>query len=370
MHHPTRSHNSTAALMLLALFAAFLGMNHSVPPAYATTSAAAQEASVEYVAGVGFIDWEDAKAVASGTGAPPANAANLAQARAAARRAAVLDARRNLMEVVGQVRIDSQTTVRNLLVQNDLVTSRVQGILAHSTIVAEQMLADGSVRVTVSVPLTGELAREILDRGSPTAPAGVNRTSPLEERVRILEARVAALTNALETFSNDSGTSPATGNDPLDMQTRRKFSELDTRLRQLENRGSQQPPAAAQQRSSAPSLPPAVRAEARATTGLIIDARGTDFKPTLRPNIVSGDRLLYPADSVDFKKGIGQGFVRYYRELAQAQQSQRAGAAPKIIRAQAVDGKLQIPPADADFLQNVLAESGNFLDRCQVVVVF
>lgn len=370
---PRTTHSLFQILTSMALATAMTILN-CTNVAYAATNAAAQEAGVEYVAGVGFIDWENSQAVASGTGAPPAQAANAAQARAAARRAAVLDARRNLLEVVGQVRIDSQTIVRNLLVQNDMVTSRVQGILKQSSIMAEQTLADGSVRVTVSVPLTGALTRELLMPGHSATRPGPNRITPLEERVRMLEARVAALTNALDQLASKTPASPATAFPLEDVQTRRELTELDARLRHLENRQSQQPQqtrmATSVQRPAAPPLPPATQAEARAATGLIIDARGTGFKPTLRPSIVSGDKLLYPAKTVDFGQGVEQGFVRYYRDLAQAQQSRRAGTAPKIIRAQNAEGKLQITSADADFLQNILSDSGNFLDRCQVVVVF
>jgi len=351
---------------------ALIGPLTTTPTAHAATNAAAQQAAVEYVGAVGFIDWENAKAVASGTGAPPPQAANLAQARAAARRAALLDARRNLLEVVGQVRIDSQTVVRNLLVENDQVTSRIQGVLERSEIMAEQRLADGSVRITVSVPLTGALARAVLSPGEiGTSVASPGRMGTLEERIRVLEARVAALSNALEVLENRPHTSPAAVRQSADGQTQRQLTALDARLRQLETGAAQQPSMAASPvRKTAPPLPPVTQAEARAATGLIIDARGTGFKPTLRPRIVSGERLLYPSDSVNFDTGVSQGFVRYYRDLAQAQQGRRAGTAPKVIRAQATDDALQVSSADGDFLENILAEPGNFLDRCQVVVLF
>jgi len=366
-----RSRRLPALLALAALLAGLAGLGG--------LARAAGQDGMEYVSGVGYIDWENSRAVASGTGAPPAKAANLAQARAAARRAAVLDARRNLLEVVGQVRVDSETTVRNLIVDNDRVSTRVQGVLERSQIVSEQGLADGSVRVTVSVALTGALAREVLNPGqtAAVAPSG-SADAALERRVRVLEARVAALTAALESLS--AGARPQTVAEAPkdDARLRQALAQLDARLRNLENRPQGPAPTPVVGKTAlaipaappAPPLPPAVQAEADAATGLILDARGTGFKPTLRPNIVSGKRVLYPSGNVDFDYGVNQGFVRYYRDLAQAQQSARAGAAPRIVKATAVDGGLEVAGSDGDVLQNILAKQGNFMDRCQVVVVF
>lgn len=383
MHRSLLPAHVTAPLAVLVISVALCLALATASASHAATMAAAQQAGLEYVAGVGFIDWEKARAVASGTGAPPAKAVNPAQARAAAHRAAVLDARRNLLEVVSQVRIDSQTLVRNLLLENDQVTSRVQGVLERSEILSEQLLADGSLRITVSVPLTGALAREVLNpSGGSTSPATAGHMGSLEERIRVLEARVAALSNALETLASRPQTTPAAIRQDAGGQTPQQLAALDARLRHLESKGGQQTAttapraeqttvqASAPARPTAPALPPATQAEARAATGLIIDARGTGFKPTLRPRIVNGERVLYPSDNMDFDTGVSQGFVRYYRDLAQAQQGRRAGPAPKIIRAQATDDALQVSQADGDFLQNVLAEPGNFLDRCQVVVLF
>jgi len=47
----------------------------------------------------------------------------------AAKRVAVVVAQRNLLEVIKGVRIDSQTTVRDGLVGNDVITSRVEGVI-------------------------------------------------------------------------------------------------------------------------------------------------------------------------------------------------------------------------------------------------
>jgi hypothetical protein len=83
----------------------------------------------EPVGEFGYIDWIGMKVAATGIGAPPPNAVNAAQARAMARRAAIVIAQRNLLEVVKGVHIDSRTRVENFMLQNDSIVTRVKGIL-------------------------------------------------------------------------------------------------------------------------------------------------------------------------------------------------------------------------------------------------
>lgn len=92
---------------------------------------------------------------AIGTGFPPANVQNPAQAKALARRAAVVEAYRNLAEAIYGVRIDSITTVRNLALAHDVVISRVSGIVEGARIVRELPQKDGSYQVVMNVNLYG-----------------------------------------------------------------------------------------------------------------------------------------------------------------------------------------------------------------------
>ena len=112
----------------------------------------------------GQIDWRDGKVTAVGIGAAPANAVNKAQARGMAKRAATVVARRNLLELLQGVRIDSTTTVLNHMVTDDSVNSRVRGLLHNSRILDTAYMSDGSVEVTVGVSLRGGLADTLLSR--------------------------------------------------------------------------------------------------------------------------------------------------------------------------------------------------------------
>jgi len=119
----------------------------------------------------GMVDWQSGRATAKGIGAPPANAANMAQARAMAVRAATVVARRNLLEIIKGVQIDSQTVVRNYMVENDVVESRVRGFLQNSQILDTAYMSDGSVEVTVGIALRGGFADVILPQSIPFKPA-------------------------------------------------------------------------------------------------------------------------------------------------------------------------------------------------------
>ncbi len=114
----------------------------------------------------GQIDWQDGRITAVGIGAAPANAVNKAQARGMAKRAATVVARRNLLELLRGVRIDSTTTVLNHMVADDSVNSQVRGLLYNSRILDTAYMSDGSVEVTVGVGLRGRLAETLLSRST------------------------------------------------------------------------------------------------------------------------------------------------------------------------------------------------------------
>jgi len=118
----------------------------------------------------GSVNWSTGKVTAVGVGAPPPNAVNAAQARAMAKRAAVIDARRNLLEITQGVQLDSMTLVRDFIVQSDVVRNSVQGIVRNAQILNTSYLSDGSVEVTMVMSVAGQFANTVLP--SPPSPSG------------------------------------------------------------------------------------------------------------------------------------------------------------------------------------------------------
>ena len=118
----------------------------------------------------GKIDWTTGVITAVGIGAPPAQSANAAQARAMAERAAQVVAYRNLLEAVKGVRVDSTTTVENFMVTSDVIKTEVSGIIQGATVMDKKYMSDGSVEVTVGMRLTGALADALLPKTAAAAP--------------------------------------------------------------------------------------------------------------------------------------------------------------------------------------------------------
>jgi hypothetical protein len=372
----------------------------------------------ELIGTMGYIDWNRQRVVATGTGIPPHTATDPSHARAAARRAAVLDARRNLLEVIKNVRIDSSTVVDNLIVSSDTVKSTISGLLRGAVVDRENERPNGSMRVTVSLPLTGALARDLLSAapGAHAAAPGTGRPSTnlpdearLERRFSSLEDQLLAMQDILSQLQQvpkKAATAPANGTTGKD-RVMHRLEDMAQRLRALEQQAtapSQASPhsgpkaprapsqAAGPATPSAPSAPPAPRLAASTpapgagaiplpspesiarsvqATGIVIDARGTDFLPSLKPRLTSRGNVVYPGPGTDFTTAVNSGYVRYYRDIATAQRSARAGASPLTLRGTGRGSDIELAAQDAALLRSLAsAEGGNVLDQCRVVVVF
>lgn len=118
----------------------------------------------------GKIDWQTGMVTATGIGAPPAKSTNIAQARAMATRAATVVARRNLLEIVKGVQIDSATAVEDFIATSDVIVSQVKGFLQNSQILDTAYMSDGSVEVTVGVSMNGGLAEVVVPKSVPFRP--------------------------------------------------------------------------------------------------------------------------------------------------------------------------------------------------------
>ncbi len=132
---------------------------------------------IEPAGSSGKIDWTTGVITSVGIGAPPAQPANAAQARAMAERAAQVVAYRNLLEAVKGVRVDSTTTVENFMVTSDVIKTEVSGIIQGAMVMDKKYMSDGSVEVTVGMKLSGALADTLLPKGPATPPAAAPGTS-------------------------------------------------------------------------------------------------------------------------------------------------------------------------------------------------
>lgn len=102
----------------------------------------------------GAIDWSQQKLRSTGIAAPNPNLPFGAQ-RPAALEAAKLVALRNLLQTVNGMAITSETTVKNMILENDEIRTSVEGYVRGFTVVDTRYMSDTSVEVDVEVPMAG-----------------------------------------------------------------------------------------------------------------------------------------------------------------------------------------------------------------------
>lgn len=110
---------------------------------------------IEETGQIGRVAWEQGVIEAVGTGLPPANARSAAQATALAKRAAIVDAYRNLTESIQGVQVDAETTMKNLEISSDVVQTKVSGLIKGAKIIRQQAMPDGSYQVVMRLNLYG-----------------------------------------------------------------------------------------------------------------------------------------------------------------------------------------------------------------------
>lgn len=92
---------------------------------------------------------------AKGYGFPPKKADKKNYARILSRRAAIMDAYRNLAEQVREIHITAETTIESQILTGDIVESRLEAVIKGAEILSEEFSEDGSCVVTLRVPVFG-----------------------------------------------------------------------------------------------------------------------------------------------------------------------------------------------------------------------
>ncbi|EKX95880.1 LPP20 family lipoprotein [Selenomonas sp. oral taxon 138] len=98
--------------------------------------------------------WDEGTITAEGFGTPPTGVYG-SRANIMARRAAIVDAQRNLAEQINGVQVDAETTVENFVTTSDVVKTKVSALVKGATVVEEQLMPDGSYHVVMSMPMYG-----------------------------------------------------------------------------------------------------------------------------------------------------------------------------------------------------------------------
>ncbi len=285
--------------------------------------------------GPGEVNWSEGWVVATGVGGVPAGSSNSGQAQAMAERAAYSVALRNLLETIQGVQVDSETTIKNFMIQDDVISIRVSGLVKGARILDTKREADGSVEMRVGLPLTGELSGAVI-------PKNFGRASPV----------------ALEDKPPTSPPPPSPA--PPSVQTRPRTPH---------------PQDIPQVRPKDPPLPTPSRVAPGSYTGLIVDARGLDLRPALVPRLlnVNGREEVYASNILYRKEAVQSGIVGYSKDLVAAARQARVTNVPLVVKGLGTSGthKTDILLSESDVERIRTAESqSHFLQQARVVVVY
>lgn len=143
------------------------------------------------------VNWEGQVIKATGAGAPDMKAANPAQARLGAEKAAQMDAFRNLLSQVKGIQVSAGKTVGDVMKQQDEVRGRVEGLIRGYKITAKRYFSDSGVELDVEVPLAA-IAMTINDAVKDAAAAApLNVKGQAANTGLVIDARGLKVTPAL-----------------------------------------------------------------------------------------------------------------------------------------------------------------------------
>jgi hypothetical protein len=283
----------------------------------------AQGTSVNQNLGTGTIDWTHQQVKVTGTGAPPASGSE-AQKRLMARRAAIADGYRQLAEIINGVQVDSETTVRNMVTEQDEIRLKVSALVRAAVPGQTRTQPDGGVEVDMVMPLFGAQS--------------VATAIDLEKNLEKQQQR----------FKQQSFWEGVS--DQLPVWIPGQQYALKTK---------------------APAKPVQKPAQPQNYTGLIIDASGLEVQPAMSPAVFSeAEDQVYIGDfELDIDRVIAEGIMTYHHSLAGVA---RAGSHPMVVKATGTSESgvdLVIAPEDAERIQTEDAKS-HFLSQLNVAVVF
>ncbi len=297
---------------------------------------AAGPAEVVELVGNGEINWSQGVILAKGSGAPPKEAKNIAQARLMAERAALSDARRNLVEVLKGVRVDSATTVENFMVKSDQIRLSAEGFVQGSAEIRDQRkyLSDGAIEVTVAMNLTGDFLTLMLGQAREQKELKPPKASPVEK--------------------------PAPP--PPPPAPEKKVEPAP------------EPPKARVEEKPVPEAKPLpVAVDLPKFTGLVIDTRGLNMRAALIPRVLDENgQEIYQGQYVPQDKAGQNGVALYARDLTAAQTNPRVGKSPLTVKGAKVNpnnpSEIILSTEDAKRV-TPFAHKGTFLEECRVMIV-
>ncbi len=308
-----------------------------------TLNATADE-YIEWVAANSGVNWSAGQATAEGAGVGPTNKP-ASIARLMACRAAVVDAQRNLLESMQGVRVNGTTVVNDLMLKSDVIKTTVEGVLKGATITKRNPKDDGTCLVTMVAPIGGDLTQVVYNETmNPDAIA----TSPTVEEMLL---NVVDLSLAWLVPEATAATSAPPWQTAID-----NMSQRITALEELLS-----------------TNPVITGAADQGPTGLVLDARGSNFIPSMSPKIRKiRAGVMYPAAKHQVAaRDRGQLVSLFTRDIDSARKHPIVGERPIVIKALRTFGdtrtEIVLGSESSERLEDLI--KNGFLDDAGVIIV-
>ena len=281
---------------------------------------------------------------AEGFGFSDANRFSEPQARLMALRAAKIDAQRNLLEVINGVRVTAGTTVKDMMLESDIIGTRVKGMLqgafeTDSRVAFEDGSWVASVKMAVCMDKSDALCRAKPTLASITQPSLIG--APAEARYAASDLPAVSAAALKQTAAPQNTAEPANADSV---------------------------PAAPVQAVAAPVTAKA-DAIANRATGLILDARALNYTPMLDVRVRTGSgKELYGPGHVP----MGSDWLHWAPSIVSANEmADIVGDAPLVMTPESLGEATELVISDNDaiklFTSNTL--NGDFLAAGKVVIV-
>jgi hypothetical protein len=128
----------------------------------------------------GKIDWLKGTAEAVGIATPPRSAPKVRPPKGKHTAEAEKTARRNLLELLGMIKVDGRTSILELLSQSEPLKKEIQLLVQRVPVQRVRNRQDGSVEVTLRMELAGALSELVLPKEIKTIDPVLQTKGPAE----------------------------------------------------------------------------------------------------------------------------------------------------------------------------------------------
>jgi hypothetical protein len=128
----------------------------------------------------GKIDWLKGTAEAVGIAIPPRGVSKAGRSKGKLAAEAEKAARRNLLELLARIKIDSRTSIADLLSESETLKKEIQLLVQKTPVQRVRNRQDGSVEATLRMELAGALAELVLPKDIRTIDSVLQPKVPAE----------------------------------------------------------------------------------------------------------------------------------------------------------------------------------------------